>query len=196
MHLQSSLFTAVVFIALGFASENELAENLVKKSLTNIRPNLVNSANKIHKLVRRAQTTMGCTAIYNCPTAGQGVSYFEFMGNLQLNQNQGGTLTFTVTEQFGLWVDPVPSETIPVFPESFPVGWIANKEVTFAGGDPPCIVTWTLSINASMPSPNTLSLYDLQTNQIKETCGDRCSSIVTKFCTYTPFPITACAVLD
>jgi hypothetical protein len=53
MYLQSSLFTAIVFIALGFANENKLSGNLVKKSLTNIKPNLVNSANAIHELVRR-----------------------------------------------------------------------------------------------------------------------------------------------
>jgi hypothetical protein len=53
MHPQSSLFTIVFLIALGFVSDTKLAGNLAKKNLTDIKPNLVNSADAIHELVRR-----------------------------------------------------------------------------------------------------------------------------------------------
>lgn len=193
MYLQYSLFTAVVFIALGFASENEPAGNLVKKSLTNIQPNLVNSADEIHELMRRNEVSMTCAILYRCPTAGGGMSLFQFTANLQLNPNQAGTLTFTVTGSFGLTVNPQPSEIISVFPEWIPVGWIATKTNSIPADNIVCLVTWTLSINASMPNPNSLALYDLQTNHIKESCGEPCSSsVTTRFCTYTPAPITSC----
>jgi hypothetical protein len=135
---------------------------------------------------------MLCSAIYSCPTAGQGYSHFEFKGNLKQTQNQGGALSFTVTNQYGLWVDPNSDETISVFPEDIPVGWIATKNVNAGWAKTVCLITWTLSIQASMSGPGSLSFTDLQTHQIKETCGKRCSTPITKFCTYTPAPITKC----
>jgi len=191
MYLQSSLFTAIVFIALGFANENKLSGNLVKKSLTNIKPNLVNSANAIHELVRRdAQTSMNCTVTYNCPTAGQGTSFYQLAGKLQQYQNQGGRLSFPAT---GGWVEPIAEKYISTFPDSFPVGWTAIMEKTFTGDNTVCLITWTWSIEANMPNPNTLTLSDLNTHQVEESCGKRCSPITTNSCTINP--TTDCSVI-
>jgi hypothetical protein len=64
MHLQSSLFIAVSLITLGFASKTELDGNLAKKSLTDMKPNLVNSTDAIHDLVPRSIVqAMSCTII-------------------------------------------------------------------------------------------------------------------------------------
>jgi hypothetical protein len=186
MHLQSSLFTTAFLIALGFASETELARNLVKKNLTGMKPNLVNSADAIHELVRRdAEKSMNCVVIYTCPTVGSSMTIYQFKGKLQLNQNQGGTLSFPRTGGLGLGVQPIPDETISVFPESIPIGWIANTEVNFPDGTV-CLVTWTWSVEADMPNANTLTLSDLNTHQVKESCGKRCSSITHKACTINP----------
>jgi hypothetical protein len=191
MHLQSSPFTTVVFIALGFASENQLASNLVKKSLTNIKPNLVDSADAIHELVRRdAQTSMECNVTYNCPTAGQGISLYQVTGKLQQYQNQAGRLSFP---RKGGWVEPIADKYISIFPDSFTVGWTALKEKMFTREDTVCLITWTWSVKADMPNPNTLTLSDLNTHQVEESCGKRCSPITTEFCTIDP--ATGCRVI-
>lgn len=194
MHLQSSLFIAVSLITLGFASKTELDGNLAKKSLTDMKPNLVNSTDTIHDLVpRNIVQAMSCTIIFSCPTAGGSANMVTFTGTLASSQNGGGTLDFTPNYHLGLDVDPQPTETISVFPETIPIGWIAYNRINFPDGNT-CLLTWTWSINADMPDPNTLTLTDLQTNQLKESCGRRCSGITNKFCTVNPN--SACHLAD
>jgi hypothetical protein len=188
MHLQSSLFTAVFLIALGFASKTELAGNLAKKNLTDIKPNLVNSADAIHELVRRdVQRGLTCVVIYNCPTAGSSISVYRVTAKLKSSQNGGGTLNFPHTRSsgLGLRVQPIPEETIYVFPETIPLGWTAQSEVNLPDGTV-CLVTWTWSIKAEMDNPSTLTLSDVNSHQVKESCGKPCSSISHKACIVSP----------
>jgi hypothetical protein len=189
MHLQSSLFIAVSLITLGFASKTELDGNLAKKSLTDMKPNLVNSTDAIHDLVpRNPVQAMSCVIIFNCPTAGSSAYMVQFTGRLASSQNGGGTLVFTLGSRLGLTVDPHPTETISVFPETIPIGWIAYNTINVPDGSV-CLITWTWSINANMPDPNTLTLTDLQANQVKETCGRPCSGMSNKFCTVNPYSV-------
>jgi hypothetical protein len=184
MHLQSSLYTAIVFIALGFAlhvSESELAGNLVEKSLTYVKREQTNSPDAFHKLVGRDAEVDGlCTAIYNCPTTGSGTLLFFFGGKLQETQNHGGVLKLNAPSDQGLVIKVPPDKSFATFPDAFGVDWSAK--VTAPTGPPGevCLIVWTFSVKADMPNPNSLQFSDLLTHLVMQTCftpGRECGPV-------------------
>ena len=188
MHLQSSLYVAVVFIVLGFAfhtNKNGLARSLTEKSLTYAKPGQAKSADAIHQLAGRDTSADGiCNVIYNCPTAGTGVTIFRFSGTVQQNQNQGGTLSCSPFTGQGLLISRVPDKTFSIFPAHLGVDWTVSKTLRVA--DQVCLIDWTFSVGAYMPTPNFLAFTPINNHQVKEVCatvGDVCSQPTLVSCT-------------
>jgi hypothetical protein len=64
------------------------------------------------------------------------------------------------------------------------VDWTVSKTLRVA--DQVCLITWTFSVGAYMPTPNFLAFTPINNHHVKEVCatvGDVCSQPTLVFCT-------------